>query len=399
MRLRLCLPALVAALAAACHGPKHATSRPSHAVEVVVIAPHPDDEALMAAGVMQAALARGQRVAVIVVTNGDFGCFADRNASARQAETVTAMRAIGLDESDVHFLGYPDGYLSRLSDAPLAPVDALLSDGTCGKRVATQAFAGLNHRDEHSRRTGQPATFTAPALTEDLAALLAELSPQHVYVAHGLDWHPDHAATYVFFRRALEQLTLGPVTVHRAMVHAGPCWPTDCVNTYGPDADLPPLPAPLDGYAPTEQVSCNGHSKLSVIARYESQAGTHAQDDWLAGFARRREGFFVERLGRTTLGHVGRLDAARSMELAIADGAQLKTEGGDVFTITVTGEHIGLHRGGQLIAQWPSARIAPPYQLRVEASDAEHGYADWSLWGRGYVYGGLAVLRAYPAAQ
>ena len=51
-------------------------------IDVLVISPHPDDEEIIAAGVMRSAIARGQRVAIIVVTNGDYTCQRERTGIA-----------------------------------------------------------------------------------------------------------------------------------------------------------------------------------------------------------------------------------------------------------------------------------------------------------------------------
>lgn len=273
------------------------TRRP--AVDVLVIAPHPDDEILLAAGVLRRAVEAGQRAAVLVLTNGDLGC--ERDGEVRQAETVAALEALGLTEDDVHFLGYPDGHLALLGEAPL-PAVAHLQRGVCGVRAMTTAARGAGRRDVHARRTGRGAPFTAEALTGDLAALLAELAPHDVYLPHGIDAHPDHAATYVYFRRALDRLEHGPRTVHRGVVHAGRCWPTDCAQPYQPTAMMPPLPEPLAAYAPDERLPVAPAWKLRLIARFASQTGPSAEQDWLAGFARREEVFFTERLVRQASG-------------------------------------------------------------------------------------------------
>src|SRR5512138_1893709 len=90
---------------------------------VLVVAPHPDDETIAPAGLIQAALANGSQVKVVVVTNGDgqFGAPAlfglDGSISPkgyvamgerRQAESQAALSRLGMAEADMIFLGYPD---------------------------------------------------------------------------------------------------------------------------------------------------------------------------------------------------------------------------------------------------------------------------------------------------
>ncbi|MCA2977910.1 MAG: PIG-L family deacetylase [Myxococcaceae bacterium] len=272
------------------------STRPAR-VDVLVLAPHPDDEVLMAGGALAAAVARGAQVAVVVVTNGDLSCA--RDGRQRQAETVTALASLGVHEAQVRFLGYPDGHLSRLGDAPLAPLERIGPDGACARADVTWATRGLGGVDERTRRTGRPAPYTAAALTEDLAAVLEALEPGDVYLPHGIDMHPDHAMTYVFFRRALDRLARAPLRAHRSVVHASdPCWPSDCRAPLSPTTPTPPLPGALGGYHPTERVPVDAARKLAAITTYRSQLEGPVESDWLAGFARTDEAFFVERYRR-----------------------------------------------------------------------------------------------------
>src|ERR1700680_3481230 len=78
------------------------------AKKLIIFAPHPDDEALMASGIMYSALARGDTVTVVVMTNGDSGGPTPGTTLgiAREGETVTGMSTLGLGEQNIIFLGY-----------------------------------------------------------------------------------------------------------------------------------------------------------------------------------------------------------------------------------------------------------------------------------------------------
>lgn len=260
-------------------------------VDVLVIAPHPDDEVLLAAGVMERAIAEGRRVAVIIVTNGDYSC--ERDGYLREAESIAALEALGVKKTDVHFLGYPDGALARLTATPLPPMEHRDATGQCIARTGTYADRRAGRLDEHTARTGKPAEWTAGALTGDLEALLTRLNPTGVYLPHGIDDHPDHAMTYVFFRRALDRLSTAPALVHRGIVHAGECWPSDCRTYFTPALPTPPLPGRLTGYVATERIPVNAQHKLDGIMRYASQLSP-----WLTSFARKDEVFFPEKYER-----------------------------------------------------------------------------------------------------
>jgi len=72
---------------------------------IFVVAPHPDDEALMASGVIANAVTRGEPAKVVVVTNGDNVKGNKKIGLRRQAESVAAMKVLGLQPDDVIFLG------------------------------------------------------------------------------------------------------------------------------------------------------------------------------------------------------------------------------------------------------------------------------------------------------
>ncbi|MBL8766850.1 MAG: PIG-L family deacetylase [Planctomycetes bacterium] len=135
---------------------------------VVVLAPHPDDEVIGAGGALALHARRGDRVAVVHVTDGAGG---DRDgnergrfAQVRKAEARAAGKELGI--SEFHALDFPDG--------ALRPDGAFLS-----------GFTGL----------------------------LETLKPDVLYVPSPWEHHPDHRATYWLATRALQRSGLAPRVV------------------------------------------------------------------------------------------------------------------------------------------------------------------------------------------
>jgi LmbE family N-acetylglucosaminyl deacetylase len=259
-----------------------------------VLAPHPDDESLFGAEPLTEALAAGRSVRVIWMTNGDLGC--ERDGWLRQREAVAAMEVLGVAEDRLVFLGYPDGWLDALGTVPLAPLERRLEDGTCGRGNTTYGRRGACGVDVHRARTGMPGEYTAANAIEDLVWLLEHDRPSDVFTSHPMDDHPDHAATYVLLRRALERTTLAsPPRIHRALVHVGGCWPNgsspaepcpEASTTLG--TPYPPLPEPLARYLPNERLAVEdgGLRARRAIAAHRSQLHTDVEHDWLGTFAR-----------------------------------------------------------------------------------------------------------------
>jgi LmbE family N-acetylglucosaminyl deacetylase len=112
---------------------------------LMVIAPHPDDESLAAGGLIQRALARGARVSVVYVTDGENNPWPQRAlerrvwigprqragwACRRRSEAEAALRELGGERINVHRLGWPDGgvtwMLLEQTGSMLAAIRALL---------------------------------------------------------------------------------------------------------------------------------------------------------------------------------------------------------------------------------------------------------------------------------
>lgn len=92
---------------------------PLRAREVLVVAPHPDDEAIGAFGLMAALARRGARLRVLVVSDGAASHPESRAwpparlVSERRRETRRAMAALGIAPDRIRFLGLPDGALAE----------------------------------------------------------------------------------------------------------------------------------------------------------------------------------------------------------------------------------------------------------------------------------------------
>ena len=90
---------------------------------VTVVAAHPDDETLGASGCLQALHRAGAEVTLVVATDGEaaypaLDADARRDlARARRVELAAALRAQGLGDVAVHWLGLPDSGLASIINA------------------------------------------------------------------------------------------------------------------------------------------------------------------------------------------------------------------------------------------------------------------------------------------
>jgi LmbE family N-acetylglucosaminyl deacetylase len=227
--------------------------------DLVVFAPHPDDESLGFGGVIHDAVELGKRVKVVVVTGGDYnlsacwfwrsgcpegaaGCAGsactpaelEEFAQVRLAESRAAMALLGLPPEDLLLLGYPDGRVRELYFDPTAVVPA-----------NTTRTLSL---------TGKP--FTGESLRQDLEDVLAAHPGAAVFTTHERDTHRDHAYLARFARLAGMAVFAETGAVH-------PTW-WSVIHSPDGDGTWPPPPCtwtPARGtaaadrerrYAPTE---------------------------------------------------------------------------------------------------------------------------------------------------
>ncbi len=259
------------------------------AKNVMIFAPHPDDEALMASGVIYSALANGDTVTVVVVTNGDAG--ATSVGYTRENESVAAMGLLGLKESSVIFLGYGSAGPGRgsLMDIYQSQSATAIFTSPAGQ-THTYANRGLGSIDFHSYLFGLPGDYNRQTVHNDIKSVLTLFSPDDVYTTSNYDNHPEHQATYLFVVEVLAELarqgSLSLPRLHETVIHQ-PCANCD-PNTTWPGGFTPTVPyskpefldyTPLSWGAiesipvPTQMQSSDPtvNLKYQVINQYQSQ--------------------------------------------------------------------------------------------------------------------------------
>ncbi|MFC4768016.1 PIG-L deacetylase family protein [Effusibacillus consociatus] len=173
----------------------------------LIVAPHPDDETLGGAGVIQRALAAGKRVKVVIMTNGDgFRRAAEENfmtiepgpddfrrlGQARRLESLNALKHFGVPEANVVFLGYPDGGVNSLWESDW-DYDHL--------------HKGLNGsvRSPYDFSYEKNAPYCGENVLKNLSEIFREFQPTDVVYPDPNDQHHDHWATSAFVKYLLTE--------------------------------------------------------------------------------------------------------------------------------------------------------------------------------------------------
>ncbi|MFC4452273.1 PIG-L family deacetylase [Deinococcus sonorensis] len=253
---------------------------------LLILSPHPDDETLCCAGLIQQATQAGASVYVVWLTSGDGFEYdaayesravrpspADLRALAlrRMGEARRAAAALGIPETHLQFLGYPDGGLLHLFLENYASPYTSRTSGL--DRVS---YPGT--RSPGSRYTGQQ-------LEQDLEGAIAAVRPDLVLAPAPQDAHPDHRVTsYLALRLMARRGQLDRVRYW--VVHGGLEWPLPKGLQLSQPLLLPPRAPTLDWTrldltAPQEQ------RKLQAVRAYRSQTALLGR--FMEAFVRRNE--------------------------------------------------------------------------------------------------------------
>jgi N,N'-diacetylchitobiose transport system permease protein len=280
--------------------------------DVVVFAPHPDDEVIATAGVIQQARARGERVAVVYMTSGDgYGLAIGaregktldtltardylRLNAIRQREALKALARLGLPRGAALFLGFPDGALDQVAaDRGGTPVRS--------PYTTQRATFGAAVRDVSATLTGIPEPYTRAGAVAAVERVLRRLRPRAIYTTMAADEHPDHAATYDLVSTAAREVRFrGPLLTF--IVHGNARWPWPRGANYGARFVLrkDALPKGVAWPAPLHVTLTPGQFRVKAAALDEerSQMGLGFERAYLVGFLKREELFWPVRVTRS----------------------------------------------------------------------------------------------------
>jgi LmbE family N-acetylglucosaminyl deacetylase len=259
---------------------------------VLILAPHPDDESIGAAGSIQRALRVGAKVKVVCYTNGDanelsFILYEKRltffkktflyMGEVRRKETLAAMKVLGVDPTQMTFLGYPDhGTMAILTRywGTVKPYRSIFA------RVTQVSYPdALTYH----------APYVGESILSDLEKVLLDFRPTKIIVSNPVDTNRDHRSLYIFLRVALWDLEkkIGRPQVYPYLIHVVD-WPKP--RGYEPQLRLDP-PSKYVGMRWTQQTLTQEEveKKRDAISQYKSQL-TYAPG-YLYSFARSDELF------------------------------------------------------------------------------------------------------------
>ncbi len=205
---------------------------------VLIVSPHPDDESLANSGIIRAALEANATVLVVMMTNGDgtpinitdytkksnITNFSGTIGDYRHLETIQAMSELGLNQSSIIFLGYPDGGLRYLFG----------NNWDYDNLYKSNSSANDYDHSPYNFSYELNAPYCGANVDKNLEEILVRYKPTVIFYPDDGDEHPDHWATSAFIRYAGIKTNYSGKTFSY-LVHKG-SWPTPL--SYNPKLKL-----------------------------------------------------------------------------------------------------------------------------------------------------------------
>lgn len=184
-----------------------------YGARVLIVAPHPDDEALAAGGLLQRVLERRGSARVVFLTNGDGYPEAAaiqtktpspspedfrRYGRQRRAEAEEALLTLGLPPNWLIFLGFPDG-----------GIDDLWGPYWSSHTPFVSPYTGLSEAADEAPADSLPdSEYVGRDLAERLEEVLLGWQPTIVVTPDPRDRHLDHCTAGVFVLEAVRRTAM-----------------------------------------------------------------------------------------------------------------------------------------------------------------------------------------------
>jgi len=230
---------------------------------ILVLAPHPDDEVLGTAGIIQNTVTLKLPIKVVFLTYGDSNQWSfllyrkhpvvwpaavENMGIVRHDEAINASRILGVEPQNLTFLGYPDFGTLNIWYYHWNQRPAYRSIMT---RVTAVPYKG-------AFRPG--AAYKGEEIVKDLRSILRDFKPTKIFVSHPSDHNGDHLALYLYLRVALwdeglsDKVQLYPYLNHYLT------WPKP--KGFHPEIDLTPPDALINGQV-WEQYHLTGNQLIN----------------------------------------------------------------------------------------------------------------------------------------
>lgn len=176
---------------------------------VLIVAPHPDDEAISSGGLIQRVEKEGGKIYVLYLTYGDHNEVAfmldekrmittpslnQKMGQIRRKEAENGMKFIGVPQDHLYFLGFPDNGTLKIWE--------YYWDNN--KPYTVHSLNSNKVPYKNAYKPGAP--FTSNAILQEVKDIIKKTHPDIIILPHPYDYNNDHRAAYLFTKLALIEL-------------------------------------------------------------------------------------------------------------------------------------------------------------------------------------------------
>jgi len=277
---------------------------------IIVFAPHPDDEILGCAGLIQKVLENEGELYVVYLTNGDHNQIPFRVyekkiilkpadyiklGEIRRKESSKATEIIGIPEENLIFLGYPDfGCLKIWED--------FWDNSKKPFRSFLTRASSVPYKENYSY--GKP--YFSTSILEDLKNIIQKINPSKIFITSPFDTNVDHRALYNFIRVAILEIENISPEIFIYIIH---------FKNYPQKQSELLLSVDMPASSEWYMVSLEDRqikNKISAIDCFNSQ--TIFKKTWFYAFARKNEIFYKEKDESVNESQILRLESEKEAE-------------------------------------------------------------------------------------
>lgn len=164
--------------------------------KILVLAPHPDDEILLA-GALIYTIKNDFEIYVGYMTNGDSK---SNLGEIRINEAVESLKVLGVKESHIEFLGYGNNWIGNKHIYNMDEEEIATSMSNKQKTYGT-----YNYPEFAMKNYGKSNDYTRKNLKKDISAVIEKIWPD-VIICVDYDSHPDHRALSLLFEEVMGAL-------------------------------------------------------------------------------------------------------------------------------------------------------------------------------------------------
>lgn len=263
---------------------------------ILILAPHPDDGVIGCGGIIQEAASMGAQLRILYLTEGEHNpislaaykkriFFKDKQqefiklGKVRKRESIEAMDVLGIDETQLVFLDYPD-----------SGIRSIFVEHWGRGNEYQDSLTGL-YQAEEGEGIIPNSPYIGEAILDEIENVIREFKPTKIFCSHSLDQHSDHIGLYLFLRAALWELQdeIPEPEIYLYIVHYRR-WPKP--RGFHPDKMLfpPERLGDMDlNWFIFKLSSAQAERKRQAITKFQSQI--RYSRDYLLSFVRSNEVF------------------------------------------------------------------------------------------------------------